>query len=299
MLKSIVSYPERGRGGRSSYRGNCSPELIKDLANHYRISSISDYMAGSYTTQDVANELNIPSFCYDLNHGFDLVEMDIPERSEFTFWHPPYWDIIQYSDNMYRSKDIIEKYGMDPSKSDLSRIKSWDKFVEMQNFCTMKLFSNLEVGGRLAILMGDIRKKGRVYSQFAEIIKPGIIDAVIIKAQHNCMSDRNTYANYNFVPIVHEYLLVLKKEAPLVFPVLLTKQSKADIRHLKCATWKSIVIELMKAVGRELSLQELYSYIEGHNKAKNNPHWKEKVRQILYTNKEFESVRRGCWRLAL
>lgn len=30
-MQSIVSYPDRGVGGKSSYRGNCSPRLIHDL----------------------------------------------------------------------------------------------------------------------------------------------------------------------------------------------------------------------------------------------------------------------------
>lgn len=30
-MQSIVSYKDRGIGGNSHYRGNCSPRLIEDL----------------------------------------------------------------------------------------------------------------------------------------------------------------------------------------------------------------------------------------------------------------------------
>ena len=160
-MKSIVSYPERGEGGNNRYRGNCSPKLVEDLIRHYKVTDICDYMAGSYTTRDAALNCGIASeniHCYDLNHGFDLMTMDIPERSEFTFWHPPYWDVVRYSDNMYSARDVINQYGFDPRVNDLSRAKSWDEFVKMQNYCMMKLYASLETGGRAAVLMGDIKR---------------------------------------------------------------------------------------------------------------------------------------------
>lgn len=56
------------------------------------------------------------------------------------------------------------------------------------NYAMMKQFSALENGGRMAVLMGDIKKKGRLYSMLAEIVKPGTLENIIIKAQHNCFS---------------------------------------------------------------------------------------------------------------
>lgn len=89
-MNSVVSYKERGIGGDSRYRGNCSPRLIEDLLRFYQVQQVSDYMVGSGTTKDVAERLKIVSHTYDLNQGFDLLNMDIKERNEFIFWHPPY-----------------------------------------------------------------------------------------------------------------------------------------------------------------------------------------------------------------
>ena len=297
-MKSIVSYPERGEGGSNRYRGNCSPKLVEDLIHHYGISDICDYMAGSYTTQDAALAAGLAReniHCYDLNHGFDLMTMDIQERPEFIFWHPPYWDIVTYSDNMYSARSIIDQYNFDPRKNDLSRAKTWDKFVEMQNYCMMKLYASLDTGGRAAVLMGDIKKKGKLYSQLCSIVKPGTLEQIVIKAQHNCFSDRTTYSNHNFIPICHEYLMIVRKDFPLMVNYMLTKELKTDLRDLKCATWRSIVAEVLQTIGGEAELSEIYSMIEGHRKCETNMHWKEKVRQTLGRNKEFVSKARGRW----
>lgn len=96
-LTTVVSYPERGEGGNNKYRGNCSPKLIEDLIAHFGVQEICDYMCGSNTTGDAARTMGIHSHTYDLHSGFDLLHSDIPERPQFIFWHPPYWDIIKYA----------------------------------------------------------------------------------------------------------------------------------------------------------------------------------------------------------
>ncbi|MDR1704716.1 MAG: hypothetical protein LBS19_08530 [Clostridiales bacterium] len=184
-LTSIVSYPERGVGGNNKYRGNCSRELIKDLIKHFKIPHISDYMCGSGTIKDAADSLGVSSSVYDLHSGFDLMKHDVPDRPGFIFRHPPYHNIITYSDSMYSAADVQSRYGYDPRKSDLSRIPDWDGFVKAMNYCVMKQFCALEKGGRMAVLVGDIKKRGKLYSMIFELAKPGTLENVIIKAQHN------------------------------------------------------------------------------------------------------------------
>ena len=79
------------------------PKLIEDLIGFFKPDMICDYMCGSGTTRAAAEQCGIESRIYDLHSGFDLMHSDIPERPEFIFWHPPYWDIITYSDVMYLS----------------------------------------------------------------------------------------------------------------------------------------------------------------------------------------------------
>lgn len=296
-MRSIVSYPDRGVGGNSRYRGNCSPRLIHDLIDQFKIDEISDYMCGSGTTEDVAKERNIISHCYDLNRGFDLINHDIPERSPYIFWHPPYGSMITYSGEQYNAEKIIEKYGFDPRPYDLSRCKDWDDFVNKMNYCCVKQYNSLELGGRMFVLMGDLKKKGKLYSMICDIAKPGTIENIVIKAQHNCWSDNVSYSNKNFIPIEHEYLLILRKDAPLTYYIKLTKNIVVDMRDQVASTWKDVVAEVLNSLKGTQDLPSIYNMIEGHKKTKENPHWQEKIRQTLQSYPIFNSPERGKWQL--
>ena len=294
-LTSIVSYPERGEGGNNRYRGNCSPKLIEDLIGFFKPTEICDYMCGSGTTKAAADKCGIQSKLYDLHSGFDIMNSEIKERPEFIFWHPPYWDIIKYSDVMYKASEVQNRYGYDPRKLDLSRIPNWEQFVEAMNYAMMKQFTSLEKGGRMAVLMGDIKKKGKLYSMLAEIIKPGTLENIIIKAQHNCFSD-NTHYSGNFIPILHEYVMIVRKDTPLLVPVIVAKEIKADIRDMAGATWRDVVAAVLEECTEAVTLTYLYEQIESHKKAQNNKYWREKIRQTLQINpNHFHHTDRGMW----
>ena len=294
-LTSIVSYPERGEGGNNRYRGNCSPKLIEDLIGFFKPNEICDYMCGSGTTKAAADKCGIQSKLYDLHSGFDIMNSEIKERPEFIFWHPPYWDIIKYSDVMYKASDVQARYGYDPRKLDLSRIPNWEQFVEAMNYAMMKQFASLEKGGRMAVLMGDIKKRGKLYSMLAEIIKPGTLENIIIKAQHNCFSDNTQYSG-SFIPILHEYVMIVRKDTPLLVPVIVAKEIKADIRDMAGATWRDVVAAVLEECTEAVTLTYLYEQIEPHKKAQNNKHWREKIRQTLQINpNHFHHTDRGMW----
>ena len=294
-LTSIVSYPERGEGGSNRYRGNCSPKLIEDLINFFKPAEICDYMCGSGTTKDAADKCGIKSRIYDLHSGFDMMHCDIPERPEFIFWHPPYWDIIKYSDVMYKAADVESRYGYNPVKYDLSRIPNWDGFVYAMNYAMLKQFSSLERGGRMAVLMGDIKKKGKLYSMLSEIVKPGTLENIIIKVQHNCFSDNNDYSG-NFIPILHEYLMIVRKDISLIVPMICSKQIVTDIRDVKEATWKDVVSAVLEECDKSVPLSYIYEQIADHEKTKSNKWWKEKIRQTLQCNPaHFKNTDKGMW----
>lgn len=297
-LTSIVSYPERGIGGNNRYRGNCSPKLIEDLISFFKPSEICDYMCGSGTTKAAADSCKIKSNIYDLHSGFDILNCDIPERPEFVFWHPPYWDIIVYSDVMYKASDVMSKFGYDPIEHDLSRIQDWNKFVEVMNYAMMKQYSALQKGGRMAVLMGDIKKKGKLYSMISEIIKPGTLENIIIKAQHNCFSDNISYSGH-FIPILHEYVMIVRKDNPLIFPILFSKKQNSDIRDMPGATWRDVVAAVLEEKTESVPLSYLYEQLAEHKKAKQNKWWKEKIRQTLqYNPAYFVHTERGMWKLS-
>lgn len=296
-LTSIVSYPERGEGGDNRYRGNCSPKLIEDLLRFFRPCDVCDYMCGSGTTKAAADKLGISSHIYDLHSGFDMMSCEIPERPEFIFWHPPYWDIVTYSDVMYRAADVQNQFGYDPRKSDLSRIPDWDTFVAAMNYAMMKQFNALEKGGRIAVLMGDVKKKGCLYSMLAEIAKPGTLENIIIKAQHNCFSNQIKYSG-KFIPILHEYVMIVRKDSPMLMPVLQTQRRSVDIRDMQEAAWRDVVAAVLEQCDQPVALSYLYEQIEPHQKVQANKWWKEKIRQTLqYYPKPFLHTDKGMWKL--
>lgn len=296
-MNSIVSYPDRGSFGNNRYRGNCSGRLIEDLIDQYRIRQMSDFMVGGGTTEDVCKAHGIPGCFTDLNRGYDMLSMDIPERSESIYWHPPYHNMVVYSGEQYSDKEIISKYGFDPKVNDLSRCVSWEEFVDKMNYCMMKQYAALEKGGRMFVLMGDMKRQGKLYSMLADIVKPDL-EQIIIKTQHNCMSDSKTYARQNFVPIVHEYLMVCHKQGGLIIPVSLPRKYTMDVRDSLSASWRDILHSVLEDAGREMKLEELYEALRGHRKTDGNPHWMEKIRQTVQNSKYFTRTARGSYALA-
>jgi len=130
----------------------------------------------------------------DLRRGFDLTKQDLPGRFDFIWIHPPYWNIVQYRGG----------------SSDLSNCESYEQFREMLMVCLERCYESLEVGGRLAILIGDARRNGRYKPIVKDVLNfpCGEIRSIIIKMQHNCTSDRKSYGKMEDVSIRHEYCIV-------------------------------------------------------------------------------------------
>lgn len=300
-MQSIVSYPERGNYGRNTYRGNCSGLLIKDLIAQYQLRGLSDFMVGSGTTEDVVREAGLRGDFADLNRGYDMLSMDIPNRAENILWHPPYHNMVIYSNSQYSAKSVETATGLSAETilaDDLSRCKSWEEFVRKMNACMMKQFAALEKGGRMFVLVGDLKRQGKLYSMIRELACPGTMENIIIKAQHNTWSERQAYTG-NFVPIVHEYLLVTRKDAPLVVPVSWgVRREDYDLRQSEAPSWRDLVWATIEHHGGRMSLQELYDALKDSAKAKGNSHWQEKIRQTVQKVSNFVRTERGCYALA-
>lgn len=288
LSSGFISYPDRGEGGKSSWRGNFSPKLVEDIINQFQPKRILDPMAGSGTTQQVAARMGVENFSLDLNPrfgGFDLVNDDLDISSDMIIWHPPYWNIIQYSG---------KEWGTHADPRDLSRAGTWEQFISLMNKCTAKLITALRKGGRMAVLVGDIKKKGCLYSMLKSMDWYGVPENVVPKFQHNASSFSNNYGG-KFIPITCEYLLIFKRDDCYVLPAVIGRGIEIDLRKSEKITWRDVVHSAMERLGGHAHLQDLYREIEGHAKTKKNQHWKEKVRQVLETNKDFTRTGRGEW----
>ncbi len=205
-MTSIVSYPKRwNRCGDARYRGNCDGRLFLGLVLRYRPQSVADPMIGSGTTRDAIDWLNRKSgtsinyWGADLRTGFNLLKQDIPGQFDFVWIHPPYWNIIQYGDH----------------PDDLSNVPEYADFRDALRVCLLRCMAALNPGGRLAVLVGDVRRRGSYVPIVRDVLslegELGQLRSVIIKAQHNCHSDQVAYARMEDVPIQHEYCVVFKR----------------------------------------------------------------------------------------
>ena len=227
------SFPNRGDWAThdAKWRGNWSPYIPRNLLLRYSKEGdlVLDQFAGGGTTLVEAKLLNRNSIGVDVNdvalarceekiafehegangkvyiHKGDARNLDFitDESIDLICTHPPYADIIQYSENI---------------AEDLSLLKVKDFLLEMEKVAA-ESFRVLKKGRFCAILMGDTRKKGcmvpmsfdvmRIFQQAGFTLKE-----LIIKEQHNCRATgywKTNSIKYNFLLIAHEYLFVFRK----------------------------------------------------------------------------------------
>jgi len=140
----------------------------------------------------------------DVGDICDLFFMD-DESIDLIITHPPYMNIIKYSDGKILG--------------DLSRITSPFKFCKEFEKGIREMHRVLKPGKYCAILIGDTRRS-RHYVPLAFMVlqtflKCGfLLKEDIIKVQHNCESTpywRSQAKMYGIYLIMHEHLFVLRK----------------------------------------------------------------------------------------
>ncbi len=197
-LTSVVSYPQRGPWGNNRYPGNCSGYLLIDLCATYRPTSVLDPMEGGGTSREVCADMGITYTGFDLHSGTDSLRDPLGTGYDLIFWHPPYHDMKVYSN--------------DPR--DLSRAGSLVAFMALLRASYWRFFELLVPGGRLALLMGDLRRNGRYEPLTLDVARLDRqhIESIIIKTQHNVSPNRTQYGG-TFVPILHETVTIFRRPA--------------------------------------------------------------------------------------
>ena len=288
-MKSVMSYPNRGKWGKSSWRGNSSGYIIKDMIEHFNPKLFVDACEGSKTSRDVCKEMNVNYVGLDLYNGNDFTKHSIleelPHHADICFTHPPYHNMITYSGNVYGDKEIL---------GDTSRCNSPEEFVSKSQLMLMNQREATKDGGIYATLIGDHRKDGnfRSYqSDFIQMMPKDELLSVAIKLQHNCLSNGRQY-NGNFIPILHEYLILWKKKKKSMIAV--SFDIATELQSRVATTWRNAIrIVMMKYSTAPLNV--IYDEIEkvAAHLIKNNSNWKAKIRQLL--QKHYNNVQRGVW----
>jgi len=205
LTGSVVSYPTRcPLWGDGNFRGNCDGRLFLALVLRYQAKRVADPMAGSGTTQDAIQWLNrerrttITFWGGDLRAGFNLLRQDLPGKYDFVWVHPPYWNIVRYSEH----------------PDDLSNVDDYSTFRRRLRLCLTRCAAALLPGGRLVVLVGDVRRQGTYTPIVRDVLSMdelGQLRSIIIKIQHRCRSGQKNYAPMQDVPIRHEYCVIFQK----------------------------------------------------------------------------------------
>lgn len=229
---TVWSFRNRGKWAthNGKYRGNWSPYIPRNLILRYSKEgdTVLDPFLGSGTTLIETKLLKRKGIGIDINPASIKLarnNLDFYKNNEFepevynsdsrnlSFLidnsidlicaHPPYANIIQYSENI---------------RGDLSLLDI-DDFLGEMSLVSKELFRVLKNNRYCAVLIGDTRKNKHIvplgFYVMQEFLKAGfVLKENIIKEQHNCQATRFWYQksiDYNFLLIAHEYLFVFRK----------------------------------------------------------------------------------------
>lgn len=126
----------------------------------------------------------------------------IKDRSfDFICTHPPYANIIKYSNGLNEDLSLLDI----------------DEFMQEMSKVAEESYRVLKKGKMCAIMIGDLRKKGKVIPLGFRVMEcflhTGFTNKeIIIKEQHNCRStDYWMKQNNDFLLLAHEYIFVFQK----------------------------------------------------------------------------------------
>ena len=241
---SLWIIPERDKSGKHSgfYHGNFVPQIPRQLISRYTRSDdvVLDPFVGSGTTAFEAESLNRNFIGVDIqpklinyikekidskNNFFELVAGDSADKMifdnivnslkkyqrgsvQFAILHPPYADIIKFSDQ----------------PEDLSNCQSLKEFLAKFSQVSRNVIGILDKNRYLAVVIGDKYTKGQWiplgFYCMNELQKLGLtLKSIIIKNMERNRAKQNKEAIWKYRALSsdyyifkHEYILIFKNE---------------------------------------------------------------------------------------
>lgn len=227
---TVWSFPDRGGWATHAgdYRGNWTPYVPRNLIMRYSKEGdwVLDQFVGSGTTLVEAKLLNRNAIGIDINpEAIALTNKRIDFNSEgqpqiavregnaehlaflkdegidLICTHPSYANIIKYSGGV---------------EGDLSHLEV-NNFIKSMKQVAKESYRVLKPGKICAVMMGDMRKHGKViplgFKAMEAFFSVGFKSKeIIMEEQFNCRSSKYwTTKNNNFLLPAHEYIFVFEK----------------------------------------------------------------------------------------
>lgn len=195
FMGSGTSLIEAQRMGRNSIGIELQTELVEHVRNKIQPDNKNDYNPNVFIGD---------SRTIDIDEILNTLFID---KLQFVIFHPPYWDIIKFSDD----------------KSDLSNSESLDLFLEAFGDVIDNSTKHLEKNRYCACVIGDKYANGQVvplsfYCMNIFIEKGFQLKAILVKNFGETKGKANQQAIWRYRAITndfyifkHEYIFVFKK----------------------------------------------------------------------------------------
>ena len=154
--RPMFMIPKRDWGFKNSstFHGLYIPEIPYQFIRRFLPEDgiIWDCFGGSGTTYRVAEYLGVQDRCIltDLNPIEDYIQFGdatthtLEQKADLIMCHPPYWDIVKYSDN----------------ENDGSNCETCEDFLNWMEKVANNCYNNLNKGGYLILVIGNCYKDG-------------------------------------------------------------------------------------------------------------------------------------------
>ena len=238
----IMDKRERSGAHNADYWGNFIPQIPAQMIERYTKKGewVLDTFLGSGTTliecrrkgrngvgieiwknaierseKNVRSEENIQGVTTEIIHGDstripyeDFMSRLGIKKFQIAFIHPPYWDIIKFSDE----------------KDDLSNSGTMDEFLSKIRRVGEKVFNVLEEGRMAIMVIGDKYQNGEIiplgFYSMNEMLNSGFtLKSIIVKNYEKTKGKTNQEELWryralvgNFYVFKHEYIFVFEKK---------------------------------------------------------------------------------------
>ena len=244
---TIWDFLQRGSWGvhRGDYRGNWPPQLVRNLIQRYSKEGdliVDPFMGGGTTLLEAwllrrrSVGIDVSNLAVQTTTG-RLEEMESAAQSSSEIALDPGKKPLALQGNALELSEIIGRLGAEyqsvslacihppylnalqytkDDENDLSRIEDPQEFARQIGCLAEDVKAVLQPGSYCAVLMGDVRKAGRLIPLGNETLVRFLeaqfeLQDIIIKVQHRDRSSEFYMKGNNQFLLSHEYLFILRK----------------------------------------------------------------------------------------